>query len=1529
MLCVCVRSRACARVSTWQNDGSAVFTVSSLPGPGGSRAVACGDLNSDGHIDIILAHGNHADQVLLNSGSGTFPSVSVDLPGPSTTTRRSSRAIALGDLDGDGDLDVLVGAEGENQIIFNGGDGLVWTSLQLPRGTGDGHSISNTMAVAIADLNGDGSLDAILGNAGRSSLILINDGSDQFIISDLIAGALTIEGGGALAIADVNNDGALECVHGVPTRAPYLSPPASLAHCLCRPLERRAFESHARSILSGSSGSPAQLLMSMRCADTGTARSSSAYGCVRCPAPASFREAANREVCIECDAHSQLDARGGCSACSPGFSRYHGAAQCTPCAPGRAQLFGAGTSCVPCPPGKYSPFAGSVLCFDCPLGAFAAGHGRQGCDTCLAGTFAAAPGQLSCALCATGGYCPDAGAASASVYRQCTAGTYNPTEGASSNASCISCPVGKANPVPGSTSEAACTNCLPGSHAGTNGTDICRLCAPGTFQGTHGQTACQDCTPGYLCVLGSSAPQPCPGGTHANQTVLNLAGFLSSLDQCVVCPPGTLCPVGSAAPEPCAPGTYNDQPQRQTCRKCVPGSFQELEGQTACISCTPGFYCVEGAAAALPCPGGTHKNLTLTVMTSVDDCVICPVGTFCSVGSETPTDCAPGTYNDQLNASRCVDCHAGAFQNVAGSTACNDCTAGDYCGRGAAAALPCLAGSYSNSASLDEASDCTPCPAGSSCSTGSTAHTPCLPGSFSATMGQPICTLCAAGTFTGTSNNTACETCTPGYLCVEGSSAPQPCPGGTHADQGVLATVGFLGNLATDCIICLAGTSCSVGSATPTTCLPGSIAPTANQETCTLCEAGKYQRVYGQTACIDCVPGFFCRRGAATPEPCPAGTSANVTGMYSSGQCTPVPIDFWAPLGSSVPEPCPTSGFFCPGALRDELHGGAKPVLMPVGQSTRQEETQALTKAMSLDMSIDDFAAHREALKIRLAAQYGVDPSLITLEAVAARRRARALQSGGLQLTITIATSDGSGNTVDLATLQQSVAAVDDAALTTTISIVAVAAGLPPVTVVSQPPVMSTVRVTVPFSCPMGKWCTAGLVVDCPVGTYNPLEDQDFATACVMCPLNSYTLETNSTSRAACVCDEGFYDANASFAVDQALVDAMTAAGNDPVSMMADAVDCQVCPVGTNCGQGSTLEALPLIRGFFRVGDNNTDVRKCPDADANCSTTFGTEECVSTSGCMGGTNSSDLCAPGLTGTFCGTCLQLQDVDPGVDRFYYVKAGEGKPAQCTACGNHVAQTIGVAFAALVALLIAAAGLRRAKRMPIAQEFTAKFTPVAKSKILVGFYAIATKVDKVYMVSLPAEVREVRDRLASVFTFGIEGIATTSLACVGLGGYVAELIFWIIFPATAGLVLYGSIALWLKLRGARTAYSGAQVLPGRRRTSMEAKTNPGGSTPRTDLTDLTQAEEVRGLILEKALPPVLQLMFLLYPLVTNVAFEGFSCYWFKPDAAGFRRGWLVADVRSSPSNLTHVMMHTQRESALHSISHCTGKHRMQHG
>ena len=52
----------------------------------------------------------------------------------------------------------------------------------------------------------------------------------------------------------------------------------------------------------------------------------------------------------------------------------------------------------------------------------------------------------------------------------------------------------------------------------------------------------------------------------------------------------------------------------------------------------------------------------------------------------------------------------------------------------------------------------------------------------------------------------------------------------------------------------------------------------------------------------------------------------------------------------------------CPGALRDDIHGGAKPVLMPVGQSTETQEVATVQQTMTLDLSLNDFAAQRTAL---------------------------------------------------------------------------------------------------------------------------------------------------------------------------------------------------------------------------------------------------------------------------------------------------------------------------------------------------------------------------------------------------------------------------------------------------------------------------------------------------------------------------------------------------------------------------------------
>ena len=796
-----------------------------------------------------------------------------------------------------------------------------------------------------------------------------------------------------------------------------------------------------------------------------------------------------------------------------------------------------------------------------------------------------------------------------------------------------------------------------------------------------------------------------------------------------------------------------------------------------------------------------------------------------------PYACSAGILGSEdsshQNSSLCAGrAAAGTYQPHPTGTIAIACPRGSYCTPGSSRPLACPGGSYSSSLNLQASSECTTCPAGSACVAGSSTHTMCVPGTITATEGQSKCSPCSGGEYQEQIGSTACRRCIPGYFCAEGSATPLPCPGGTRKNTSLSVMTSI-----NQCIVCPAGTSCSVGSALALPCLPGSVANQSAMETCSLCPAGEYQRAYGQTACEACTPGFYCREGAATPEPCPGGTSADVVGLYSPGQCINVPIGFWAPLGSRIPEPCPTSGFFCPGTLRDPLYHGAKPILMAIGQSTRQEEVPALTKAMTLDMSIDDFATERAAFKVQLAAQYDVHASLLTLEAAA----------GSLHLSITIATTNGTSSSVDIGTIRQSVAAVDDATLASTIGSVMGTT----VNVVSQPATVTTVLVTVSFACPRGHWCTAGLVVPCPLNTYNPLEDQDFATACIRCPVDSGTRSANSTSRDQCVCNDRYYDANASHAVDRDLSIAMTAAGKGPTTMTAAVVTCAVCPVGVDCSErGSTLQSLPLSPGYYRLSTSSVDVRRCPDASAGCSTS----QCAaSTSGCVGG-GAAFPCAANLTGTFCQLCEEPHGV-------YFVPASSTRVAHCAPCEDTLAATaaIALAFIAMAAVLVATVMMMWHCLPEIfkARLFYAyaAFTPQVKLKILVGFYMIATAVSRVYEVTFPDDTQALLDAISVFITFGIPVLLeSTPLECLNLRGYTPELLFWACLP-------FGLVLLMLVI-------SVVRLLVQRNELSISA----------------VVLLAIRG--------GALQLLFLVYPILTNKAFEAFPCHEFNDGSAFLR-------------------------------------------
>jgi len=108
------------------NDGAGRFTGSQMKHHGVATVVAAGDLDGDGDPDLVYAWANSifsgpgeeflsAIGILLNDGSGHFH----EPPQSPMEASNGPEAIALADLDGDGDLDAAVGTDEDVQILLN------------------------------------------------------------------------------------------------------------------------------------------------------------------------------------------------------------------------------------------------------------------------------------------------------------------------------------------------------------------------------------------------------------------------------------------------------------------------------------------------------------------------------------------------------------------------------------------------------------------------------------------------------------------------------------------------------------------------------------------------------------------------------------------------------------------------------------------------------------------------------------------------------------------------------------------------------------------------------------------------------------------------------------------------------------------------------------------------------------------------------------------------------------------------------------------------------------------------------------------------------------------------------------------------------------------------------------------------------------------------------------------------------------------------------------------------------------------
>jgi len=162
-----------------------------------SRCFRPGDIDGDGDLDLVCANTGAGLSLLRNNGSGTFTPASGIV-----NTSNQAVALALGDLDSDGDLD-LIFAESASKILqvrFNDGTGTFTGNSQV--------SITSYAGrIELADIDNDGDLDALTGYGGTTAgplNIRLNNGQGQFSGT----GELPVGGyRGTIGLADFDDDG--------------------------------------------------------------------------------------------------------------------------------------------------------------------------------------------------------------------------------------------------------------------------------------------------------------------------------------------------------------------------------------------------------------------------------------------------------------------------------------------------------------------------------------------------------------------------------------------------------------------------------------------------------------------------------------------------------------------------------------------------------------------------------------------------------------------------------------------------------------------------------------------------------------------------------------------------------------------------------------------------------------------------------------------------------------------------------------------------------------------------------------------------------------------------------------------------------------------------------------------------------------------------------------------------------------------------------------------------------------------------
>jgi len=168
--------------------------------------IAAGDVNNDSYPDIVTGSLSAVNVVYLNNGGST--------PGTDWSDSHTfgltneTRSIALGDVDKDGDIDIVTGQyESQSAVYINNSSGTNWeTSHDYGTDTNSYYSI------ALDDMDKDGDLDIVAGGLSEAGVVYLNNSSgSNWLTSTTVSTSIFIY---RVAVGDIDQDGYMDVALG-------------------------------------------------------------------------------------------------------------------------------------------------------------------------------------------------------------------------------------------------------------------------------------------------------------------------------------------------------------------------------------------------------------------------------------------------------------------------------------------------------------------------------------------------------------------------------------------------------------------------------------------------------------------------------------------------------------------------------------------------------------------------------------------------------------------------------------------------------------------------------------------------------------------------------------------------------------------------------------------------------------------------------------------------------------------------------------------------------------------------------------------------------------------------------------------------------------------------------------------------------------------------------------------------------------------------------------------------------------------